>query len=106
MMFDKRRIGRVLLLAAGLGLAGSSVPTSAGASIALGTVVNANPANWTPNVASGAVYKFVQVGSVMYAGGSFSSVSTPYGVSPGGTFTRNNIVAFNPSTGVISSFAP
>jgi hypothetical protein len=42
----------------------------------------------------------------MYAGGAFSSVSTPAGVSPGGTFARSNIVAFNASTGVISSFAP
>jgi len=36
------------------------------------------------SVASGAVYKFVRVGSTMYAGGAFSSVSTPAGVSPGG----------------------
>jgi hypothetical protein len=27
-------------------------------------------------------------------------------VSPGGTFARSNIVAFNASTGVVSSFAP
>ena len=48
------------------------------------------------SVASGAVYKFVRVGSTMYAGGASSSVSTPAGVSPGGTFTRSNIVAFTP----------
>ena len=58
------------------------------------------------SMASGAVYKFVRVGSIMYAGGASSSVSTPAGVSPGGTFTRSNIVAFNASTGVISSFPP
>ena len=74
---------------------------------ALGTVVSANPANFTPNVASGAVHKFVQVGGTMYAGGAFSSVSTPAGVSPGGTFARGNIVAFNAATGVVSTtFAP
>jgi hypothetical protein len=84
----------------------AAVPTVASASIALGTVVGANPANFTPNVASGAVYKFVQVGGTMYAGGAFGSVSTPAGVSPGGTFARSNIVAFNAATGVVSSFAP
>jgi hypothetical protein len=47
-------------------------------------VVSANPANHTPNVASGAVYKFVQVGGVMYAGGAFGSVSTAPGSAPGG----------------------
>jgi hypothetical protein len=87
-------------------MAVAAVPTVASASIALGTVVSANPANFTPNVASGAVYKLTQVGGTMYAGGTFSSVSTPVGVSPGGTFARSNIVAFNASTGVVSSFAP
>jgi hypothetical protein len=69
-------------------------------------VVSANPANHTPNVASGAVYKFVQAGGTMYAGGAFGSVSTAPGVSPGGTFARNNIVAFDPASGVIRPFAP
>jgi hypothetical protein len=103
--FSKRTL-RTMLVALGLSLALAAVPAVAWASIALGTVVSADPANFTPNVASGAVYKFVQVGGTMYAGGAFSSVSTPAGVSPGGTFARSNIVAFNATTGVISSFAP
>jgi hypothetical protein len=104
--FSKRTL-RTVLAALGLSVVVAAVPTAASASIALGTVVSANPANFTPNVADGAVYKFVQVGGTMYAGGSFSSVSTPNGVSPGGTFARSNIVAFNASTGVVStSFAP
>jgi hypothetical protein len=85
----------------------AAVPTTvASASIGLGVVVGANPANATPNVASGAVYKLLQVGGTMYAGGAFSSVSTPAGVSPGGTFARGNVVAFNATTGVVASFAP
>jgi hypothetical protein len=103
--FSKRTL-RTVLVALGLSMAVAAVPTVASASIALGTVVSANPANFTPNVASGAVYKLTQVGGTMYAGGTFSSVSTPAGVSPGGTFARSNIVAFNASTGVVSSFAP
>src|SRR5215207_3677789 len=96
-----------MLVALVLSMVVAAVPTIASASIALGTVVSTNPANFTPNVASGAVYKFTQVGGTMYAGGAFSSVSTPAGVSPGGTFSRSNIVAFNATTGVIStSFAP
>ena len=102
----RRRTLRALLVALGLGLALTAVPSAAGASPGLGVVVSTNPANHTPHVASGAVYKFVQLGGVMYAGGSFSSVSSAAGVSPGGTFTRTNLVAFNPTTGVISSFAP
>jgi len=101
---NRRR--RRMLAAVCLTMAVATVPNLAGASPALGVVVSANPANHTPNLASGAVYKFVQVGGVMYAGGSFGSVSTAPGVSPGGTFARSNIVAFNPATGVIASFAP
>ena len=96
-----------MLVALGLSLAVAAVPAVASASIGLGTVVSVNPTNVTPNVASGAVHKFVQVGGTMYAGGAFSSVSTPAGVSPGGTFARGNIVAFNAATGVVSTtFAP
>src|ERR671922_3112879 len=106
MVWQRKRTARTALVAIGLALVVTAAPTVAGASPALGVVVSANPANFTPNVASGAVYKFVQVGGTMYAGGTFSSVSTAPGVSPGGTFTRNNIVAFNATTGVIASFAP
>jgi hypothetical protein len=106
MAWHGKRTVRTALVAIGLGLLLAAVPAVAGASPALGVVVSANPANFTPNVASGAVYKFVQVGGTMYAGGAFGSVSTAPGVSPGGTFTRNNIVAFNATSGVIQSFAP
>src|SRR4029453_17489316 len=102
----RTRTLRTVLVALGLSVAVAAVPAVASASIALGTVVSAHPAHFTPNGARGAVYKFVQVGGTMYAGGAFSSVSTPAGVSPGGTFARSNIVAFNAATGVISSFAP
>jgi hypothetical protein len=97
---------KALLVGLGACLALVAAPSLASASPALGVVVSTNPANHTPNVASGAVYKFVQVGTTMYAGGTFGSVSTAPGVSPGGTLTRNNLVAFDPTTGVIRSFAP
>ncbi len=48
----------------------------------------------------------VQVGATMFAGGTFSEVRTPSGVSPGGTFVRRNVFGFNATTGVVSAFAP
>jgi hypothetical protein len=68
--------------------------------------VSPNPADFTPNVASAtgatrAVYKFLQVGTTMYAGGAITSVSTGQGVTPRGTFTRSNLFAFNAATGAI-----
>jgi hypothetical protein len=87
--FSKRTL-RTMLVALCLSMVVAAVPTVASASIALGTVVSTNPANFTPNVASGAVHKFVQVGGTMYAGGTFSSVaprpaSAPAGPSPATT---------------------
>jgi hypothetical protein len=102
---NRIRSARLIAILLALGVV-VAAPGVAAASPALGGVVSDNPANHTPNVASGAVHKFVQVGGLMYAGGTFGSVSTAPGVSPGGTFTRNNLVAFNPTTGVIAAFAP
>ena len=80
---------------------------TAEAAIALGRVVSTNPVNYTPNINEGAVYKVAELNGTMYAGGSFTTVTAAAGTSPTGTFTRNRIVAFNATTGSISTtFAP
>ncbi|HEU4348203.1 MAG TPA: delta-60 repeat domain-containing protein [Actinoplanes sp.] len=88
--------------AALLALVGSG---TADAAIALGVVVSTNPANYTPHINQGAVYKMAEVGGILYAGGEFTSVTAAPGVG-GGTVNRSNIVAFNAATGVIQPFAP
>lgn len=95
----------VALLAAALvaGLAGSPAEAS---TVALSNVVSAVPASYTPQANDGATYAFLQVGSTMYAGGSFTSVTAAAKSSPSGTFTRDHLVAFEATTGSISSFAP
>jgi hypothetical protein len=53
----------------------------------------------------GEVVKLLQVNGVMYAGGRFTTVA-PAGTTTGGV-TRDNIVAFDPTTGAISTtFTP
>lgn len=64
-------------------------------------VVSANPANFTPNVNEGAVYKLHQAGKTMFAGGNFKTVT-----HAGKTVNRSNFLAFNAETGVVSNFAP
>ena len=49
--------------------------------IAQNKIVNPDPANWTPNVLDGVVYTFVQIGTKIFAGGSFTQVQA----SSGGT---------------------
>jgi PKD repeat protein len=68
-------------------------------------VVSAVPQTNTPDVNDGTVYSIGQVGNQVILGGDFTSVS-PHG-QPGTTFTRNNILAFNPTSGVIDTgFVP
>jgi PKD repeat protein len=68
-------------------------------------VVSAVPQTNTPDVNDGTVYSIGQVGNQVFLGGDFTSVS-PHG-QPGTTFTRNNILAFNPTTGAIDTgFVP
>ena len=80
---------------------------TANASPAIGRVVSTNPVNYTPNINQGAVYKMAEANGMLYAGGSFSTVTAAAGTTPQGTFTRNRILAFNAATGNISTaFAP
>jgi hypothetical protein len=80
---------------------------TAGAMPAIGRVVSTNPVNYTPNINQGAVYKMAEANGMLYAGGSFTTVTAAAGTTPQGTFTRNRILAFNAGNGNIStSFAP
>ena len=109
-----RRLGGALaaaVVAAGLSLAAVAVPP------ALADTAPQNPSDPktpvtvssdalpTPQV-NGVVWDTAIVGNTVYAGGSFTN-ARPAG-SPAGqnTVARGNIVAFNVTTGVMTSFAP
>ena len=82
-----------------------ALPGVAVASIQHPSVVSEDPANFTPNlVGSGtAVYGLHQLGGTMYAGGQFSTVENSARTT---TYPRSNIMAFNATTGAMTSFAP
>jgi hypothetical protein len=67
-------------------------------------VVSANPADTTPHIVldntSFSVYAFAQVGSTVYAGGRFAQVQDPARTT---TYARQNFVAFDSETGVVSA---
>jgi hypothetical protein len=66
-------------------------------------VVSADPVGTTPNVLDGQVNAIVQVGDKMIAGGTFTQVRR----GGGPILTRNNIFAFDPTTGAIdTAFVP
>ncbi|HEY4991997.1 MAG TPA: hypothetical protein VII33_07905 [Nakamurella sp.] len=67
-------------------------------------IVSAVPATGTPNVVDGEVLTFAQVGSTMVAGGTFTQVQNPGSATP---YSRPHILAFNATTGAVSTtFAP
>ena len=92
----------VILVALVAGLTALVAPAAA-VQTAQSVVVNPNPADWTPHVLDGKVNAIVQVGSTVYLGGQFSRVRSASSTTEIG---RANIVAFNATTGAISSFAP
>jgi len=68
------------------------------------SVVNAKPQLNTPDVKNGTVYSIAQVGNTVFLGGRFTSVA-PHGSTVAST--RSNIVAFDATTGSLStSFVP
>jgi hypothetical protein len=89
-----------------------AVTTRSDASPAIGHVVSTNPADFTPNINDGAVFKTAETGGVLYAGGSFTSVTIPPGTPPppgttAGTVKRLRMVAFSTGNGLVSgTFAP
>ena len=66
-------------------------------------VVSENPADTTPHIVldgvSQNVYDFEQIGRTMFAGGRFDEVQDPAMTT---TYSRQNFVAFDADTGVIS----
>jgi hypothetical protein len=83
----------------------AAIPAAPAAAVnpAQPVVVSANPANWTPHVLDGIVNAIVPVGNQIVAGGTFTQVKEPGGV----TLNRTNIFAFDATTGKINpDFAP
>jgi PKD repeat protein len=67
-------------------------------------IVNADPANFTPNVLDGSVESIQQVGNSILIGGDFHQIQASTG---GPILTRNNLAAFDATTGAISTtFVP
>jgi hypothetical protein len=96
---------RLFRLAASLVVAIVVLPVaSASPSVAVqsphAVVVSADPANTTPNITNGRVNAITQVGNRIIVGGTFTSVQN---AGSSTTLTRNRILAFNATTGVIDT---
>jgi hypothetical protein len=90
-----------VVTAVGVGVAVLQGGPATGSPISQDLVVSPNPSDLTPRVQDGAVYKMLQLGGIMFAGGEFSSVK-PYNNS--GTIIRSRLFGFNPITGGLTAF--
>lgn len=102
--------GLALAVVAGLfGVLGGSTPAvaqpvAAATAPATDRMPGDVPSKRTPWILDGQVYKVVQVGGTMIAAGSFTTVADPMN---GPQYARQNLVAFDATTGVVSqTFAP
>ena len=90
-------------------LLGAVVPGPAQAGAQHPSVVQANPANFTPNVTDAglsnksAVFALTQLGGTMYAGGRFRSVTNAARTT---TYARTNLMSFDATSGAMTGFAP
>lgn len=98
MLAHVRAFVSLALATAGLAVLGTLAP--AAAATQQPTLVSTNPANFTPRVNNGRVLAIAQVGNTIVLGGTFTSVTSSDGAL---TYTRNRLVAFNATTGVIST---
>ncbi len=101
MRFGSKKRSAALLVTAVMVVAGSLWAPAAMAVNPLHTaVVSADPANWTPNIMNGRVNAITQVGNRIFVGGTFSTVQN---AGSGTNITRNQIFAFNATTGTVDT---
>ncbi|GAA1622067.1 hypothetical protein GCM10009744_06610 [Kribbella alba] len=70
-----------------------------GSPISQDVVVSSNPADTTPRIQDGAVYKMLSHGGAIFVGGQFNNVRSYNGTT---NIPRNRLFAFNPKTGGIT----
>lgn len=106
---QSRLVGRLLIPAAVTSLIATLVAVPAHAAGYVppsvpATLVTANPADNTPHAQNGSIRAFAQIGTTIYAGGSFTSIKN----AGAATWTaRSYLIAYDQTTGVIKTgFAP
>lgn len=96
------RTRRRLLAAAAILTAAAFLPTPPAGAVNIGhpSVASESPANFTPNITDGRVNAMLVMNGTVYVGGTFSTVQN---AGSSTNITRNYILAYNASTGVVST---
>lgn len=103
----RKRAASIGLALLAVGVLVGQVGIAAASGTSQGSLVNAAPSTKTPNINNGTVNAFAQVGSLIVAGGTFTSVNPPGDTNAAHAVTRNYILAFDQTTGVVNTaFVP
>jgi hypothetical protein len=106
---ERRPLRAALLATVAILLSTLALTPSARAGVTIPSMPQIDAADNTPRVVDDAiepnagVYKLLQVGSTMYAGGRFRTVLSADRAT---TYQRRNLFSFNATTGAVSSWAP
>ena len=94
----------VAALMAGLSAFAASPASAVGLGVSWPNLVNPVPFAKTPDISDGTVFAITQVGNLIIAGGSFTTAADHGSTA---TVTRSHILAFDATTGALSTtFAP
>ena len=81
-------------------LAMAATGTAVASPVIQNSVVSEDPVGYTPRVTTGvAVYKMLQVGPTMFAGGDFTQIQNSARTT---TYNRNNLFSFDATTGAVT----
>ncbi|MEO8424689.1 MAG: malectin domain-containing carbohydrate-binding protein [Actinomycetota bacterium] len=98
--FPRRRLALLTVVALTAGMLVTGAGAGHAFQISQSQVVSADPVNWTPQIPNGKVEAIVQVGNRMIVAGTFTQAQNAGSTT---TVTRNRILAFNATTGVIDT---
>jgi hypothetical protein len=93
---------RGLMAAAAILTAAAFLPTAPAGAVNIGhpSIASEDPSGFTPNITNGRVNAMMVMNGVVYVGGTFSTVQN---AGSSTNITRNNILAYNATTGVVST---
>jgi len=99
----RHKISKLAAIACVVLLAMGVTGTASASPVVQTSLVSQDPADFTPRVTTGtAVYKLLQVGTTMFAGGDFTQIQDSGRTA---TFNRTNLFSFNATTGAVTSLS-
>jgi hypothetical protein len=100
MLFPRHSVKTAILVGTTVSITFAATAPVSAASLAHPGVVSDNPANWTPHMLDGTVYRFAVIGDRTYAGGSYTRVRNANSPTE---LNRRYLIGFSRTSGLIDT---